>query len=58
MVAEADGNAKGNIAVTVGIASESNVQKDLYVGMAYNDNFFAKPSSVYNNDLAYASACI
>ena len=36
--------AEGDIAVTVGFASESNAKKDIYVGMTYNDNFFENSS--------------
>ena len=47
-----------DINVTVGLPSESNVHNDLHVALTYNDNLFAEKSSVFNNDLAYASTCL
>ena len=47
-----------DIDVTVGMPSYANVYKDICVDLTYNDDFFGLPSSVYNNDLAYASACL
>ena len=47
-----------DINVTVGLPSESNVKKDLYVELTYNDKFFEQSSGTYNDDLAYASTCL
>jgi hypothetical protein len=58
LAAEADGETGGDISVTVELASESNARKDIYVGMTYNDNFLAQSSSIYNDNLAYASTCL
>lgn len=44
--------------VSVGIPSMANEKKDTYVNLEYTDNFFNQNSSIYNDDLAYASICL
>ena len=50
--------SNGKIRFVSGMPSLANDKADNYLTVVYSDEYFAKNSSEYNTDLAYASTCL